>query len=575
MSQEELNKEIRIRLCKILLSVAEGQKKIEKVRKELTDHPDFDVPLIFRSVAGRSKILKSQTIIDYLSRKGININPLEAELMIFFYDQDHDCSFSFAESYNLFQYGKSNNATFSKYLKANKISPELDNLVFKLITQEVILNREIIRLLNEINHIPDFNVHIIFHMLLDYGCISANSIRAFLHKEDMKIKEGDVDHIMKRLDINKDNVIDFCEFHAFIGFPKCGYTCPCLPCPFCGTRYCRNCLKDIPCYLMGCNHLGMDSLMPCTANQHSKPGAGASFRRYYKVTSQTQIKKNLSQSRISVDKNQNERRKNVYVTKINKKKSYFKKIGGPGGKEGEGEQGGRGKEGGQEGEEGEEYENEEDEEIDNIDSFGKRKFSNKCGVGVLNNGKGYKIMDEREDNQVDYFVDYSNPTDSPLPYPEYNYGKFTDTIHFRAMPRRTFSQDKCNYSKNPSEAGICPICKSSTSGTNHGNNNINNNINLGLDNCPYCFGNNNGPSRNCPFCKYNIHCPPKKTEEEEEIKNNKECPLHSTLRHNCVSPPQNVGQSGKNIVEYEYVYDYQNCLYTRQKVQYEEEDNDE
>jgi hypothetical protein len=79
---------------------------------------------------------------------------------------------------------------------------------------------------------------------------------------------------VRRLDINKDNIIDFCEFHAFLGYPECDYCCPCFPCPNCGVTYCKDCLQDIPCYLLGCNHKGMDSKMRCTSSEHSPGGSG-------------------------------------------------------------------------------------------------------------------------------------------------------------------------------------------------------------------------------------------------------------------------------------------------------------
>ena len=59
---------------------------------------------------------------------------------------------------------------------------------------------------------------------------------------------------MKRLDINKDGIIDLCELHAFFGFPNCNFCCSCTPCPNCGISCCDECLPDIPCYLHKCIH---------------------------------------------------------------------------------------------------------------------------------------------------------------------------------------------------------------------------------------------------------------------------------------------------------------------------------
>ena len=73
----------------------------------------------------------------------------------------------------------------------------------------------------------------------------------------------DVRAIVKRLDINKDEIIDFCKFHAFLGFPDCIFCFPCFPCWNYGVKNFENCLQNIPCYLLGCEHKGMVPKMKC------------------------------------------------------------------------------------------------------------------------------------------------------------------------------------------------------------------------------------------------------------------------------------------------------------------------
>ena len=59
---------------------------------------------------------------------------------------------------------------------------------------------------------------------------------------------------MKRLDFNKDGKIDFCEFHAFLGYPDCKYCCLIEECKFCGVKCCNLCICDVPCFLHNCVH---------------------------------------------------------------------------------------------------------------------------------------------------------------------------------------------------------------------------------------------------------------------------------------------------------------------------------
>ena len=63
--------------------------------------------------------------------------------------------------------------------------------------------------------------------------------------------ESDIKLILKRLDLNKDGIIDLCEFHALLGFPDCIYCCPCLSCNSCGKCLCESCYNNIPCYSHG------------------------------------------------------------------------------------------------------------------------------------------------------------------------------------------------------------------------------------------------------------------------------------------------------------------------------------
>ena len=102
-----------------------------------------------------------------------------------------------------------------------------------------------------------------------YACITGDSINLFLKNCGMDPTAGDIRAIMRRLDINKDEIVDFCEFHAFLGYPDCSFCFFCFPCPNCGIKYCEECLNDIPCYLLGCNHKSMNSKMRCTSIEHN------------------------------------------------------------------------------------------------------------------------------------------------------------------------------------------------------------------------------------------------------------------------------------------------------------------
>ena len=70
-----------------------------------------------------------------------------------------------------------------------------------------------------------------------------------MNKNYVTFVDNDIELIFHRLDKAKDNIIDLCEFHLFLGFPNCEYNCPFLKCDNCSLEPCNNCRIDGPCPL--------------------------------------------------------------------------------------------------------------------------------------------------------------------------------------------------------------------------------------------------------------------------------------------------------------------------------------
>ena len=261
-------------LCRILISLAEGEHKVEDARKELSNQDFYALPLIFKTLDnnGDQRITPKDVQL-YLLNHDLDANFKEIKMFLLFYDQDHDYVLTYGEIFKMIHPGK-------EFIKNPKLTNEeelpvkVDRKLFNLLEQEILLARTLISLLEEIKHKKDFNIHSAFHCLKYYACITGDSINLFLKKCGYKLSTGDINAIVKRLDINRDEIIDFCEFHAFMGFPDCKFCCPCFPCGNCGVKYCDNCLQDIPCYILGCDHYKCDSKLKCTSFEHN-PGNGA------------------------------------------------------------------------------------------------------------------------------------------------------------------------------------------------------------------------------------------------------------------------------------------------------------
>jgi len=268
-----LSEDTKNLLTRILLSLAEGERKIEDTRKELSSQDFYDLPSIFKALDNNGdNRITPKDIQTYLLNHGLDVNFKEIKMILFFYDQDHDYVLTYGEIFKMIHPGKEHLEN-PKYIKGEELPVKVDRKLYKLLEQEILLARTLISLLEEIKHKKDFNIHNAFHCLKYYACITGDSINLFLKKCGVQATTGDINAIVRRLDINRDEIIDFCEFHAFLGFPDCKFCCPCFPCGNCGVKYCENCLQDMPCYLLGCDHYKSNSKLRCTSFEHN-PGSG-------------------------------------------------------------------------------------------------------------------------------------------------------------------------------------------------------------------------------------------------------------------------------------------------------------
>ena len=256
-------------LSRILLALAEGERSVEEARKEISNEDSYDIQAIFRVLDNNGdNYITPKDIQKYLNSHGLEVNLIEVKLLILFYDQDHDFTLTYGEIFKIIHPGKEF-PKIPQYKNDEELNVRVDRKLYDLLEKEISMARIILALLDEIKHKNDFNIHSAFHALKYYACITGDSINIFLKNCGMRPTAGDIRAIVKRLDINKDEIIDFCEFHAFLGFPDCTFCCPCFPCGTCGAKYCEECLQDIPCYLLGCDHKGMDSKMRCTSFEHN------------------------------------------------------------------------------------------------------------------------------------------------------------------------------------------------------------------------------------------------------------------------------------------------------------------
>ena len=255
-----LSVETESKLADIFLILAEGEKSVDINRQILIELDDFDPYQIFTFLDIEQKnYINSSDLLNFLQERGIYANEVEIKFIILFYDRDYDGVLSYPEFANFIQseFSKKrinyNNNNPQQNIIPN-LSNNIDQALRQLLANEIELVKKILPLLNDLRNRYDFNIHDLYHAVKNWNYIEENSLRNFFGRNKISYLESDIRKIMKRLDFNGDGKVDFCEFHAFLGFPNCKFCCPNDTCINCGSCCCDLCINDIPCFIHNCIH---------------------------------------------------------------------------------------------------------------------------------------------------------------------------------------------------------------------------------------------------------------------------------------------------------------------------------
>ena len=221
------------------MELSECERSVEITRRVLIDSNEFDPFQIFKKLDIENKnYISPKDIINFMSLKNINIFLEEAKFIIFFYDKDQDGLLSFDEFLNLIQSKNPKvikNKNDINYSIKNEMSYKIEFSFTKLMEKEIKLVQ---KMMNYIN-LFKFDLHDIYHQMksVNINCITKESLKNFLEKNDVSFLDSDLNFIFNRLDINQDGKIDFKEFHSFFGFPNYFDIDEKHFCPFCCNEY--------------------------------------------------------------------------------------------------------------------------------------------------------------------------------------------------------------------------------------------------------------------------------------------------------------------------------------------------
>ena len=245
-----LSREVQSKISDIFISIAEAERDIEITRQVLTENKDYNSYQIFCYLdSDKKNYVEELDIMNYLKSKSIFLTEIEVKLVILYYNKNLDTYLNYDEFINMIE-SKSSLKKEQKEL-TGPLSFSIDYALTKLLEKEIIHAREILKLLADARGFSDFDIHNIFHFIKfnNMNFIIPQNLIKFLNKNYASFIDQDIDLIFKRIDFNKDNAIDLCEFHIFFGFPNCGYNCPFERCKNCGIECCQTCRIDGPCYV--------------------------------------------------------------------------------------------------------------------------------------------------------------------------------------------------------------------------------------------------------------------------------------------------------------------------------------
>ena len=241
-----LTEETQKILSNLFIAIAKGENNVKITRQALSSSFDFSSFNIFFYLSNpKYQKITPLDIYNYLNSKNISISKLESQLIILFYDKNLDNTLNFEEFYNLIHNDKLiNNKSTLEFQKVSSIGSNIEYLLLKLFEKEIELAKNVIIYLKKLRIRTDFNIHKIFHYITKFNYINKFYIEKFLEKNNIDFIESDIKNIIRRLDINKDGVIDLRELYAIIEFPdSCNNYYKFIPCDICKEKQCDNCFS--------------------------------------------------------------------------------------------------------------------------------------------------------------------------------------------------------------------------------------------------------------------------------------------------------------------------------------------
>ena len=244
-----ISKEVKNLLITFFSELINCENAVQINRQILSESADFDSHQIFNYLLSNNNSndnnITALDIKKYLNDNGIEISDQELKMIILFYDINADGKLSFDEFINFVRNEKASLNSKLFRIQDNNISFNINYSLCELFQKEIAVSKIILNVIKELRNKIDFNLHDIYHHLKNGKFITSQGLKIFFAENNLSFIESDIKLLMRRLDLNKDGKIDFCEFHSLLCFDKCPYICLLKnKCNNCGTAYCNECLSE-------------------------------------------------------------------------------------------------------------------------------------------------------------------------------------------------------------------------------------------------------------------------------------------------------------------------------------------
>jgi Ca2+-binding EF-hand superfamily protein len=222
-------------IIKILTLISTSEKKIEILRRVLTDSRDFDFNMIFKRFEMNSNTkdkITPELILDFLRLNSIFCDIQKIKMFISFYDRDNDGSLNFSEFKNFLISSQdpvmratltSSNLSTQQWhtLKNYNIPINISHTLIKLFIEEIQCANKILELQKILCSSLTYNAWNLYSLIDrdNKDSIYLHNLEDFLNEfSPGRFSRSNIEALFYRMDISKDDRISFNEFQVFFTY---------------------------------------------------------------------------------------------------------------------------------------------------------------------------------------------------------------------------------------------------------------------------------------------------------------------------------------------------------------------